>query len=76
MSLSLVFPLSSPDQDENPNIPQPASFTVKETVCPKTTQQPLEQCDFKDNGVRLGVLADAPLGAEQVASWEYFQPLG
>lgn len=51
MSLSLVFPLSSPDQDENPNIPQPASFTVKETVCPKTTQQPLEQCDFKDNGL-------------------------
>ncbi|XP_045727106.1 cathelicidin antimicrobial peptide [Mirounga angustirostris] len=37
--------------DENPNIPKPVSFTVKETVCPKTTQQPLEQCDFKDNGL-------------------------
>ncbi|VCW83777.1 unnamed protein product [Gulo gulo] len=42
---------SQPQGDENPNIPQPASFTVKETVCPKTTQQPLEQCDFKDNGL-------------------------
>ncbi|XP_032174398.1 cathelicidin antimicrobial peptide isoform X1 [Mustela erminea] len=42
---------SEPQGDENPNIPQPASFTVKETVCPKTTQQPLEQCDFKDNGL-------------------------
>lgn len=49
---------------------------MKETVCPKTTQKPLEECDFKDNGVRLGLLADAPLGAERVASWEYFQPLG
>ncbi|XP_045845915.1 cathelicidin-6-like [Meles meles] len=42
---------SQPQGDQNPNIPQPASFTVKETVCPKTTQQPLEQCDFKDNGL-------------------------
>ncbi|XP_035924649.1 cathelicidin antimicrobial peptide [Halichoerus grypus] len=42
---------SQPQGDENPNIPKPVSFTVKETVCPKTTQQPLEQCDFKDNGL-------------------------
>ncbi|XP_045848083.1 cathelicidin-6-like [Meles meles] len=42
---------SQPQGDQNPNIPQPASFTVKETVCPKTAQQPLEQCDFKDNGL-------------------------
>ncbi|XP_004399243.1 PREDICTED: cathelicidin antimicrobial peptide [Odobenus rosmarus divergens] len=42
---------SQPQGDKNPNIPKPVSFTVKETVCPKTTQQPLEQCDFKDNGL-------------------------
>ncbi|KAB1264615.1 Cathelin-related peptide SC5 [Camelus dromedarius] len=24
---------------------------VKETVCPRRTQQPPEQCDFKENGV-------------------------
>uniref|UniRef100_A0A7N5JF80 Cathelicidin antimicrobial peptide n=2 Tax=Ailuropoda melanoleuca TaxID=9646 RepID=A0A7N5JF80_AILME len=42
---------SQPEGDENPNIPKPVSFTVKETVCPKTTQKPLEECDFKDNGL-------------------------
>uniref|UniRef100_A0A8C9E1V4 Cathelicidin 5 n=1 Tax=Phocoena sinus TaxID=42100 RepID=A0A8C9E1V4_PHOSS len=31
--------------------PKPVSFTVKETVCPRTTQQPPEQCDFKENGL-------------------------
>ncbi|XP_061252946.1 cathelicidin-3 [Bos javanicus] len=30
---------------------KPASFTVKETVCPRTSPQPLEQCDFKENGL-------------------------
>uniref|UniRef100_A0A452SE84 Cathelicidin antimicrobial peptide n=1 Tax=Ursus americanus TaxID=9643 RepID=A0A452SE84_URSAM len=49
---------SQPEGDENPDIPKPVSFTMKETVCPKTTQKPLEECDFKDNGVRLGLLAD------------------
>nr|AIZ93856.1 cathelicidin 4 [Bubalus bubalis]AIZ93867.1 cathelicidin 4 [Bubalus bubalis]AIZ93873.1 cathelicidin 4 [Bubalus bubalis] len=29
---------------------KPVSFTVKETVCPRTTQQPAEQCDFKEKG--------------------------
>uniref|UniRef100_A0A8C8ZH53 Cathelicidin antimicrobial peptide n=1 Tax=Prolemur simus TaxID=1328070 RepID=A0A8C8ZH53_PROSS len=38
-------------EDEDPNTPKPVSFTVKETVCPRTTQQPLEQCDFKENGL-------------------------
>ena len=42
------------DQDEDPDTPKPVSFTVKETVCPRTSQQPPEQCDFKENGVRLG----------------------
>ncbi|EHB12560.1 Cathelicidin antimicrobial peptide [Heterocephalus glaber] len=41
----------SPDQVEDPDTPKPVSFTVKETVCPKATQLPLEQCDFKENGV-------------------------
>ncbi|KAM7230237.1 hypothetical protein CapIbe_018954 [Capra ibex] len=41
-----------PEQDdENSNIPKPVSFRVKETVCPRTSQQPVEQCDFKENGL-------------------------
>eukprot|EP00069_Balaena_mysticetus_P007998 bmy_05601T0 len=39
------------DQDGDPDTPKPVSFTVKETVCPSTTQQPPEQCDFKENGL-------------------------
>ncbi|XP_047705026.1 cathelicidin antimicrobial peptide [Prionailurus viverrinus] len=42
---------SQPEGDGDPNTPKPVSFKVKETVCPKTTQRPLEQCDFKDNGL-------------------------
>ncbi|XP_027788089.1 cathelicidin antimicrobial peptide-like isoform X2 [Marmota flaviventris] len=38
-------------RDEDPDTPKPVSFTVKETVCPKTTQQTLEQCDFKEDGL-------------------------
>nr|CAI9700096.1 unnamed protein product [Rangifer tarandus platyrhynchus] len=38
-------------EDENPNVPKPVSFRVKETVCPRTSQQPPEQCDFKENGL-------------------------
>ncbi|KAM9185571.1 LOW QUALITY PROTEIN: cathelicidin antimicrobial peptide [Dugong dugon] len=37
-----------PDGDEDP---KPVSFTVKETVCPRKTRQPPEQCDFKENGL-------------------------
>ena len=48
------LPILFLDQDENPNIPKPVSFRVKETVCPRTSQQPAEQCDFKENGVSLG----------------------
>nr|XP_033719623.1 protegrin-2-like [Tursiops truncatus] len=40
-----------PKADENLDTPKPVSFTVKETVCPRTTQQPPEQCDFKENGL-------------------------
>ncbi|XP_068837904.1 cathelin-related peptide SC5 [Capricornis sumatraensis] len=40
-----------PKDDENSNIPKPVSFRVKETVCPRTSQQPAEQCDFKENGL-------------------------
>ncbi|XP_066899287.1 cathelicidin-4-like [Kogia breviceps] len=38
-------------QDQDLDTPKPVSFTVKETVCPRTTQQPQEQCDFKENGL-------------------------
>ncbi|XP_035886276.1 cathelicidin antimicrobial peptide isoform X1 [Phyllostomus discolor] len=41
----------SPDADDNPNTPKPVSFTVKETVCPRTTQLPPEQCEFQENGL-------------------------
>lgn len=44
-------PTSSPDQDEDQGAVKPVSFTLKETVCPRTSQQPPEQCDFKENGV-------------------------
>ncbi|XDB62958.1 hypothetical protein AB1E18_016299 [Capra hircus] len=40
-----------PKQDEDPDSPKRVSFRVKETVCPRTTQQPPEQCDFKENGL-------------------------
>ncbi|XP_010971490.3 protegrin-2 [Camelus dromedarius] len=40
-----------PKADEDPDTPKPVSFMVKETVCPRRTQQPPEQCDFKENGV-------------------------
>ncbi|XP_012507074.1 PREDICTED: cathelicidin antimicrobial peptide [Propithecus coquereli] len=38
-------------RDGEPDIPKPVRFTVKETVCPRTTQRPPEQCDFKENGL-------------------------
>ena len=41
-------------QDADLGTRKPVSFRVKETVCPRTTQQPAEQCDFKENGVSLG----------------------
>nr|KAF6310191.1 hypothetical protein mMyoMyo1_002038 [Myotis myotis] len=40
-----------PQGDLNPDTPKPVSFTLKETVCPRTTRQPPEQCDFKENGL-------------------------
>ncbi|ELV11888.1 Protegrin-2 [Tupaia chinensis] len=40
-----------PTEDEDPDTPKPVSFTVKETVCAKTTRRPPEQCDFKKNGL-------------------------
>ncbi|XP_070247304.1 antibacterial peptide PMAP-23-like [Myotis yumanensis] len=40
-----------PQGDLNPDTPKPVSFTLKETVCPRTTRQPPEECDFKENGL-------------------------
>nr|AIZ93862.1 cathelicidin 4 [Bubalus bubalis] len=39
-----------PKDDEDLGTRKPVSFTVKETVCPRTTQQPAELCDFKEEG--------------------------
>nr|AIZ93875.1 cathelicidin 4 [Bubalus bubalis] len=39
-----------PKDDADLGTRKPVSFTVKETVCPRTTQQPAEQCDFKEKG--------------------------
>ncbi|DAA17058.1 cathelicidin-4-like [Bos indicus] len=36
---------------EDPGARKPVSFRVKETVCPRPSLQPPEQCDFKENGV-------------------------
>nr|KAF6473429.1 cathelicidin antimicrobial peptide [Rousettus aegyptiacus] len=38
-------------QEKDKNTPRPVSFRVKETVCPRTTRQVPEQCDFKENGL-------------------------
>ncbi|XP_008154130.1 cathelicidin antimicrobial peptide [Eptesicus fuscus] len=40
-----------PQGDPNPFTPKPVSFTLKETVCPRTTRRPPEECDFKENGL-------------------------
>ncbi|XP_068837670.1 cathelicidin-7-like [Capricornis sumatraensis] len=41
-----------PEQDaEDRGARKPVSFRVKETVCPRTSQQPVEQCDFRENGL-------------------------
>nr|AIZ93865.1 cathelicidin 4 [Bubalus bubalis] len=39
-----------PKDNEDLGTRKPVSFTVKETVCPRTIQQPAEQCDFKEKG--------------------------
>lgn len=47
------LPTFSFGQEKDKNTPRPVSFRVKETVCPRTTRQVPEQCDFKENGVSL-----------------------
>ncbi|XP_055269304.1 cathelicidin-4-like [Moschus berezovskii] len=52
-NLYRLLELDPPPKDvEDQGARTPASFTVKETVCPKTSQQPPEQCDFKENGLQ------------------------
>ncbi|CAI9159761.1 unnamed protein product [Rangifer tarandus platyrhynchus] len=47
-----LLELDQPPQDvEDRGARKPASFRVKETVCPRTSQQSPEQCDFKENGL-------------------------
>ncbi|XP_023087516.1 cathelicidin antimicrobial peptide isoform X2 [Piliocolobus tephrosceles] len=40
-----------PTMDGDPDTPKPVSFTVKETVCPRTTQKSPQDCDFKEDGL-------------------------
>ncbi|XP_072796895.1 cathelicidin-6-like [Vicugna pacos] len=40
-----------PKADEDPDAPKPVSFMLKETMCPRRTQQPPEQCAFKEKGL-------------------------
>ncbi|XP_054406834.1 cathelicidin antimicrobial peptide isoform X2 [Pongo abelii] len=42
---------SDGEEDGDPDTPKPVSFTVKETVCPRRTQQSPEDCDFKKDGL-------------------------
>ncbi|XP_040102836.1 cathelicidin-4-like [Oryx dammah] len=39
-----------PKDDEDLGTRKPVSFMVKETLCPRMTQQPVEQCDFQEKG--------------------------
>ncbi|XP_045713208.1 cathelicidin-5-like [Phyllostomus hastatus] len=48
--------------DDNPSTPKPVSFTLKETVCPRTTQLPPEQCEFKENGLVKQCVGTVTLG--------------
>ncbi|KAJ1069371.1 hypothetical protein K5549_015741 [Capra hircus] len=41
----------APNDVEDRGARKPVSFMVKETLCPRTSQQPPEQCDFKEDGV-------------------------
>nr|XP_014338827.1 PREDICTED: cathelicidin-3 [Bos mutus] len=51
-NLYRLLELDPPPKDvEDRGARKPASFTVKETVCPRTSPQPPEQCDFKENGL-------------------------
>ncbi|KAB0339834.1 hypothetical protein FD754_023618, partial [Muntiacus muntjak] len=51
-NLYCLLELDSPPKDvEDHSAPKPVSFRVKETVCPKMSQQLPEQCDFKENGL-------------------------
>ncbi|XP_043742014.1 cathelicidin-7-like [Cervus elaphus] len=41
-----------PEQDvEDHSARKPVSFRVKETICPRRSLQPPEQCDFRENGL-------------------------
>ncbi|XP_065791111.1 cathelicidin-3-like [Muntiacus reevesi] len=51
-NLYCLLELDSPPKDvEDHSAPKPVSFRVKETICPRTSQQPPEQCNFKENGL-------------------------
>uniref|UniRef100_A0A4W2BWZ7 Uncharacterized protein n=1 Tax=Bos indicus x Bos taurus TaxID=30522 RepID=A0A4W2BWZ7_BOBOX len=45
-----------PPPKDLPGTRKAVSFRVKETVCPRPSLQPPEQCDFKENGLTLGLV--------------------
>ncbi|XP_036288304.1 cathelicidin antimicrobial peptide [Pipistrellus kuhlii] len=40
-----------PPGDLSPEARRPVSFTLQETVCPRTTRRPPEECDFREEGL-------------------------
>ncbi|XP_060985197.1 cathelicidin-3-like [Dama dama] len=51
-NLYRLLELDLPPKDvEDHSARKPVSFRVKETVCPRSSQQSPEQCDFKENGL-------------------------
>ncbi|XP_043297767.1 cathelicidin antimicrobial peptide isoform X4 [Cervus canadensis] len=64
-----------PEQDvEDHSARKPVSFRVKETVCPRTSQQPPEQCDFKENGPQ-SVRGLRRLFKKIVRGWKRYGPI-
>ncbi|XP_043831762.1 protegrin-2-like isoform X2 [Dromiciops gliroides] len=40
-----------PGTNNDPSIPGHLNFTIMETVCPQTSRQNPDKCDFKENGL-------------------------
>ncbi|XP_043741629.1 cathelicidin-4-like [Cervus elaphus] len=49
-NLYRLLELDPPPKDDR-SARKPVSFRVKETMCPRSSLQPPEQCDFKENGL-------------------------
>uniref|UniRef100_A0A8C3HPA8 Vipericidin n=1 Tax=Chrysemys picta bellii TaxID=8478 RepID=A0A8C3HPA8_CHRPI len=49
-----------PDWDVSSKTIQPLKFTVQETVCPVSEQRDFNQCEFKEDGVRITCCTETP----------------